>query len=341
MSTKYFKELARNYSLFQVVAYTEFMSRSAPELKAVLDPGQPLFVYTGEGLVKIYYPEGGLKEIYGSIGRIMADADYFHGVVAKFLEVVEEIKPYFLRKKSVENVREARRLYELFLDYYYGEAVVWVVPLADNLSEALRLKALSVRVETQELTSWRDELFDYSLGRLFPELGELTHFVLPQSVFGGKTAGELLKEAKRSQKGYIYFRGRIYTGRQDRILKKLNIELETDQPAGKVDSVHGQVASPGRIRGSARIVLTNKDLSKVSDGDVLVSPMTRPDFLPAMKISAAFVTDEGGITCHAAIVARELKKPCVIGTKIATQVLHDGDLVEVDADSGVVRIIKE
>jgi pyruvate,water dikinase len=68
--------------------------------------------------------------------------------------------------------------------------------------------------------------------------------------------------------------------------------------------------------------------------------MTTPDFMPAMERARAFVTDEGGITCHAGIVARELKKPCIIGTKIATQVLKDGDMVEVDADNGIIKIIK-
>ncbi|MFA6445786.1 MAG: PEP-utilizing enzyme [Candidatus Paceibacterota bacterium] len=68
--------------------------------------------------------------------------------------------------------------------------------------------------------------------------------------------------------------------------------------------------------------------------------MTRPDFLSLMNKASAFITDEGGITCHAAIVARELNKPCIIGTKIATKVLKDGDMVEVDAERGVVRIIK-
>tara|TARA_Y100000310_G_scaffold338021_1_gene426573 strand:- start:1597 stop:1776 length:180 start_codon:yes stop_codon:yes gene_type:complete len=59
-----------------------------------------------------------------------------------------------------------------------------------------------------------------------------------------------------------------------------------------------------------------------------------------MKKAAAFVTDEGGVTCHAAIVSREMKKPCIIGTKIATKVLKDNDLVEVDANKGIVRKIK-
>jgi pyruvate,water dikinase len=68
--------------------------------------------------------------------------------------------------------------------------------------------------------------------------------------------------------------------------------------------------------------------------------MTNPDYVPYMKIAAAIVTDEGGTTCHAAIASRELKVPCVVGTRIATKILKDGDVVEVDADNGIIRIIK-
>ena len=64
------------------------------------------------------------------------------------------------------------------------------------------------------------------------------------------------------------------------------------------------------------------------------------DFLPEMKKAIAFITDEGGITCHASIVARELRKPCIIGTRVATQILKNGDLVEVDVNEGIVRIIE-
>lgn len=75
----------------------------------------------------------------------------------------------------------------------------------------------------------------------------------------------------------------------------------------------------------------------VTKKDLKNSP---PDFLPAMKKAVAFVTDEGGITCHAAIIAREMGKPCIIGTKNATRILKDGDFVEVDAENGVVKILK-
>ena len=61
--------------------------------------------------------------------------------------------------------------------------------------------------------------------------------------------------------------------------------------------------------------------------------------MPALLLCSAIVTDEGGIMCHAAIIARELKKPCIIGAKVATKVLKDGDLVEVDAEKGIVRLV--
>jgi phosphohistidine swiveling domain-containing protein len=102
----------------------------------------------------------------------------------------------------------------------------------------------------------------------------------------------------------------------------------------------GNVAYKGVVTGTVRIVKNVRAMENVQEGDIIVSPMTTPDFMGAMRKAAAFVTDEGGIMCHAAIVARELKKPCITGTKFATQVLRDGDLVEVDADRGVVRILK-
>lgn len=105
--------------------------------------------------------------------------------------------------------------------------------------------------------------------------------------------------------------------------------------------IKGTTAFPGIIRGTVKIVKTPNELKKVRAGDVLVAQMTFPSFIIAMRQASAFVTDEGGITCHAAIISREMKKPCIIGTKIATKVLRDGDLVEVDANKGVVKILKK
>ncbi|TKJ17950.1 hypothetical protein CEE44_04810 [Candidatus Woesearchaeota archaeon B3_Woes] len=102
----------------------------------------------------------------------------------------------------------------------------------------------------------------------------------------------------------------------------------------------GQIANKGIVKGRVKIIMKQDEFSKMEEGDILVSYMTRPEFVPIMKKAAAIITNEGGITSHAAIVSRELGKPCIIGTQVATKVLKDGDLVEVDADHGIVRKIE-
>ncbi len=104
--------------------------------------------------------------------------------------------------------------------------------------------------------------------------------------------------------------------------------------------IKGQTANPGKVTGRAKLVFGPKHSNKVKRGDILVSTATSPQLLSAMKKAKAFITDLGGITSHAAIVSRELNRPCIVGTKIVTQILNDGDLVEVDADKGIVRILK-
>lgn len=126
-----------------------------------------------------------------------------------------------------------------------------------------------------------------------------------------------------------------------RLLKKTRNNLIIEE------QIKGNTAYPGLVRGRARIILP-KGTGKFSvsaqknfkKGDILVTSNTQPAMVPLMAKAGAIVTDIGGVTSHSAIVSRELKIPCIIGTKTATQVLKDGDLVEVDANKGIVKIIK-
>jgi phosphohistidine swiveling domain-containing protein len=117
------------------------------------------------------------------------------------------------------------------------------------------------------------------------------------------------------------------------------IEVNSEKIDTGMHQVKGLAAYRGKVTGKARIVMNVKDQNNVMEGDILIVPMTTPDFMPSLLKAAAFVTDEGGVICHAAIVAREFKKPCVIGTKKATTVFRNGDVVEVDGFSGIVRLI--
>ena len=112
----------------------------------------------------------------------------------------------------------------------------------------------------------------------------------------------------------------------------------TDTSSASTGSVlvDGLGSSPGTVSGAARIVKKLDDLAKVDEGDVIVTEMTMPDMVPAMKRAVGIITDEGGMTSHAAIVSRELGVPAIVGTTNATTVLEDGQVVTLDGDKGAV-----
>ncbi len=126
----------------------------------------------------------------------------------------------------------------------------------------------------------------------------------------------------------------IFVSDQARILKE---EAERDNVGVQKDVLEGMTAFPGYAKGRVKIVNREDEVGKVEKGDILVSSATGPSLTVAMEKAAAIVTDIGGMTCHLAIVARELKIPCIVGTGNATKILRDGDLLEVDASKGVAR----
>jgi phosphohistidine swiveling domain-containing protein len=158
--------------------------------------------------------------------------------------------------------------------------------------------------------------------------------------------------SKRNKQGYIYVCLESMSEVIDDpdIIKKIGVffkkldDAETkDLPK---DEILGQAAyvSDSPVRAKVIIIRDKKDLSKKTKnikGKILVAIQTTPHYVPYLNDVKAIITDEGGITCHAAIISRELKIPCIVGTKIATQVLKDGDEVEVDATRAIVKVIKK
>ena len=162
------------------------------------------------------------------------------------------------------------------------------------------------------------------------EIGERLeeHYETPQDVEWAITGDEIHVLQSRP----------ITTIDEDRIpdaASDTDAAAEEEQASGDV-LCEGLAAAPGRSGGPVRIVHTLDELDKVEEGDVMVSEKTTPDMVPAMKRSAAIVTDEGGLTSHAAIVSRELGKVAVVGCGDATAVLEDGQQVTVDGDKGCI-----
>lgn len=178
------------------------------------------------------------------------------------------------------------------------------------------------------------------LGLKFEDLIYLTPEEILDCLSGhSKPKINLIKERQKTY-GYFINKEKIFnfSGNEYEKYKSKYLSAGNFQ---EITEIKGTSAFSGKIRGIVKIVRVTQDMIKVKRGDIMVSPMTIPAFVPAMERAAAFITDEGGILCHAAIVAREMRKPAIIGTRNATKILHDGDLVEVDADSGIIRIIKK
>lgn len=169
---------------------------------------------------------------------------------------------------------------------------------------------------------------------------DLIWFTTGEILSAYKDAYKLKKEKViQRKKGY----GIIYINRGKEVItdKKLKFFESIFQKGRQknIKVIRGSIAYKGQVKGKARIILKTDQMKKFKKDEILIAPETTPDFVPAMKVASAIVTDLGGITCHAAIVSREFKIPCIIGTKHATQILKDGDLVEVDADKGIIKML--
>jgi len=147
------------------------------------------------------------------------------------------------------------------------------------------------------------------------------------------------KVVEKRKNGYLYTDEQLFDITElPQVIKDRNYQLIENEISFD-GSLKGMPASPGKVKGRVKIVLARSQVGKFNAGDILVASKTTPWYVPLMKQAAAIVTDEGGITSHAAIFSRELNKPCVIATKTATKIFKDGDMVEVDANKGIVRKI--
>ena len=171
----------------------------------------------------------------------------------------------------------------------------------------------------------------------------LSYDEILKALLDRKTRNRLKREISKRQTGFaiLGWRGktRVISGVENIIHAMEQYNIFSKTPDVKKE-IKGNPACRGIVTGKVKIVKKLSELGKVTKGDVLVAKMTTPDYMIAINKAAAIVTDEGGITCHAAIVSREFNVPCIVGTRNATQVLSDNDLVEVDANEGVVRVIE-
>ncbi len=293
-----------------------------------------------EGVTAVYYDPENLEEFKKRVARKLMKRDFLPRVLAFYKKAILPLQEAWRNDKPLKSKEDLIKLFNQGVSAWVGLAITYFIPgfSAGDATPAQKKSALAARKGTDRFFDATDRIFEKTLRKLFPKIRNLSRFISIQELRSNKIP--TIKVLKDRQKQFIFYKGKVVTGESlQSFAGRYRIALKKEI-VGRTDILSGQTAMKGIAQGKVRMVMKKENIATVRKGEVLVTAMTTPDFLPAMHKAAAFVTDEGGITCHAAIIARELKKPCIIWTKVATSILKNGDLVEVDANKGIVRILK-
>lgn len=266
-----------------------------------------------------------------------ADSSYFIDIIKDFIKrrinPIREIKNYKQEKRELK-LKQSKILNGINLSSYEKQ----IIELARD--------AVFYKPYRRELQTWSyynmETVLKEIANRLFLSLKQV-RMMLPNEIGKALLKNKFHVNSINERMSLVIY-GRTkgkrfcFTGKQAREFIKNNIKKE--KIIRNVSKILGTVAFKGMAKGKVKIINSPDEMIKMSDNDILISASTSPNLMPAIRKAKAIITNEGGLTCHAAIVSREFKIPCIIGTKIATKVLKDGDKVEVDANKGIVKKIK-
>ncbi|MBD3252491.1 hypothetical protein GF386_02065 [Candidatus Pacearchaeota archaeon] len=336
------KTYSREHSLFYCYVWTESNLKDIGEL--ALDIKNLIFTRKpNDPKISVYYDKKELDSVNKVIeNKINFEKGYLEKVEKVFYEYWKDIFPYIEGKKEIKNISELKKFYKSWIKWWSPMAVSMVTPNISSLSKKHRNQALKMREDTQEFSDDGDRIFTNFINKYYPEYKEIVSVLKPEEVFlldKRKLNNKEIIEIKKRLDGYTLINGKLckYETLDDDLekerlcIKKVNVK--------GTKSIKGQIACKGKVKGKIRLILNKNQIKTLQKGEILVTSMTSPDYITAMKKASAIITDEGGLTSHAAIVARELNKPCIIGTKFATEILKNGDNVEVDADKGNIVIL--
>lgn len=259
------------------------------------------------------------------------------------IEEIEELKES-IDKQEVEKIfqsfEESKKMFNDFIKTVEDE----------ELKKTCIIMHEYAFLRTERIDAWKEamsymkEFFEYLAEKISSQatINETVQISV-QEIFemlknGTKPSLEELK--KRSNKEGLFYYDldgfKLITDvkEKEELLKSIKENYDD------IKELVGRTAFGGHVSGVVKKILSDEDMKNFKEGDILVTRFTEPKHTIYMSKAKAIITDSGGITSHAAIVSRELEVPCVIGTEKATKILNDGDIVEVDANKGVVKIIR-
>ena len=330
----YRKVISREKTIIETEIYYQGEYEGIKSLTKNLYYFKPLFIYDKEKeITNVYYNDTALEEdpktIYYYMQKdIKKTKELYNKALSscKYLNmIVDNEESDFNYKEFIKNM----------LIIYPFTSLGNLAGYFENISSELKELLIDFRNNYDYILYKANEYLHNKAKKILPkEYQEHIKFLFIEEVFQNKMPSLDLKKKKKN--GYIFFDNNLEL--VDNIplwLERKNIVIKSQQD-GKI--IKGSVAYSGKKTGKVCQIYTKEDFKKFEKGDILVTTMTTPKFTPILKLAGAIVTDEGGITCHAAIIARELKIPCIIGCKNATEILKNDMIVEVNANEGIINI---
>jgi phosphoenolpyruvate synthase/pyruvate phosphate dikinase len=316
-------------NIYSQIKNKEILNKSAEEILSELKLTQP----------EVYQSLQEHAQKYAWVYYVYSGPAY---TIENFIEL---LKFYFKKgigpEKKLANLQKERTDLIKKREQYFN-----LLDLNDNQRKLIELAAKFVwakprRKDYQSKSYWHLEFLQREIGRRLGWSLAQVRSATPEEIEAGlndkKVDIDLINE--RLNFHIVIPEGKkvkILQGKEAEKWQAKNLE-EKKEVIENLNEISGQSAFPGKVSGKVCRVDLPDDMPKMKEGDILVSTATTPSIVPAIRKAAAIVADEGGLTCHAAIVSREFKIPCVVGTKIGTQILRDGDQIEVDAIKGVIK----
>lgn len=274
------------------------------------------------------------------IERMKAKPETLEEMIKVLDEQWAKLLPYLHNEKRLLDIDEFEVYYQALVEWWSAMTVLFHMPDLSGVDSSLQARALDCRTMSEKYTEKMNEVMVEFWEACQPEHARLAHVLTPHEAMRlarGKMSDEERRRIEARWDGFGMLNGQLFSlVSLEEAMDMLGVHLE-DEMVPEGAEVQGICAYTGCVQGDVCLVLKNEDLIKFQAGQILVTQMTNPNFVSVMKQARAIVTDEGGVTCHAAIVAREFGIPCLVGTKIGTKVFKDGDRVEVDAEKGIVR----
>ena len=350
MAENLIKVFTRDFSLFSCEWWRSELMEKFQEAVGFGYKDAPI---TSNGrAVTAYYLESDIEAIKNAcIEKFKREPNYYFDNREKFLSdtieskrLVEELKDAELTPE-VAAVLKSRFMtifpmtrFSNFIPYFWAEDIRKKL---GNETELLIATAFEDRANSEGVFELLDTLLRKIISKKLKQLGKpgvFAKFLTDSELEALANEKEInWAEVATRTAGFVYCEGKLYaTPAYQSVFKQHGYFYEEEKISG--NELKGTVAVQGGIiRGKCHVIYALEEISKFQNGEIMVTPMTVPDFIPAMKKASAVVTDEGGVTCHAAIVCRELNIPCIIGTKHATKLFKDGDKIEVDTSIGIVK----